>query len=198
MRDLAGRDYQCLPWNRRSVNVEIWNLKIGMINMHFIGYKNRLISSCTGSEKCEYSCSRGGCLRQAKLCSFSNMPVSNTLFFFFFFFNGFYFFLHCLNHLNRRAPLWGSLRWNRMLPLGSLLCTDPQPCLLPLNLCLCPKRPWAPSTPAHMHGTGFSLFPALKKGIIYIVGGVISTAAQILLIAGSSSHLLYIMEKVFF
>lgn len=108
MKDLGGRDSPCLPWSGWSINVEIWNLKIRTINMCFIGYKNRLLSSCTGSEKCECVRSRAGCLRQATLCSFSNMPLANILFFFFF--NVFYFSLHCLNHLNRRAPLWGSLR----------------------------------------------------------------------------------------
>lgn len=117
MKDLEGRGHQCLPQSRWSRNAQCWdqhlrigNLKIGMIDIHFTGYKNRLLLVHWLREvwELEYLCGRGGCLRQARLCSFSNMLVSNILFFFFFF-SDFYFSLHCLNHLNRRAPLWGSL-----------------------------------------------------------------------------------------
>ena len=98
----------------------------------------------------EYSCCRGGCLRQAKLCSFSNMPVSNILFFFFL--NGFYFSLQCLNRLNR-SPLWDL---PRRLHLTSWLCIFcfSRPCLF-LNPCLGRELPWATSIPAHACGSGF-------------------------------------------
>lgn len=124
-----------------------------MISVHFIGYKNRLILSCTGSEgwELESSCSRGSCIRQVKLCSFSDMPVSNI-----FFVCLMVSVSPCLALIIRTKGLLSEALWAlyRRLHLAPLLCTHRRLGLPPLNLCLGTKLPWATSTPAHVLGAG--------------------------------------------
>lgn len=146
----------------------------------------------------EISCSRGGCLRQAKLCSFSKVRF---LFFF------------LMVSISSCISL---IIWTAGLHLAPLLCTHPRPCLLPLDLCRGPKLPWATSTPTHVHGTVFYFSVSGTQGgnytfvlqthflnvytlvflcMCWAAGGGISTSAQVLLITGSSFYLLYVVEK---